>query len=288
MFDWENMRHFLAVAKSGTLSGAARELRVDHATVGRRVAALEAELQTLLVERLPRSCRLTATGVLIVEQARRMESAAFDVSRQVKSQQVSLNGRVTLSASPVLATHFIAPRLFDFRQKYPQIQLSISANAHQVSLSRGEADIAVRHARPSEPSNIARRVGKMWFDLYTSRTYPDLSMPENWAFIAYEREFSDMPQQRWLLDIVGNRKVACELSDISSHMVAALSGVGVAGLPCFLGDADPRLIKLEHDGMAFSRDVWLVTHRDMKRSAIVRTVMDYFAESFASNMELRP
>ena len=211
MFDWENMRHFLAVARAGTLSGAARELGVDHATVGRRVAALEAEMQTLLVERLPRSCRLTAAGVLAVEQARHMESAAFDVTRQMKSQQVSLNGRVSLSASPVLATHFIAPRLFDFRRRYPQIQLSISAQAHQISLSRGEADIAVRHVRPSEPSNVARRVGTMLFDLYASRTYPDLATPENWAFIAYESEFADMPQQQWLLEIAGNRPIACEL-----------------------------------------------------------------------------
>lgn len=288
MFDWENMRHLLAVAKSGTLSGAARELGVDHATVGRRVAALEAQLQTPLVERLPRSCRLTAAGLLTVEQARRMESAAFDVTRHVKARQVSLSGRVTLSTSPVLATHFIAPLLFDLRQKYPQIQLSISAHAHQVSLSRGEADIAVRHMRPTEPSNVARRVGKMCFDLYASRTYPDLSVPENWAFIAYEREFSDMPQQKWLLEIAGSRQVACELSDISSHMVAARSGVGVAGLPRFIGDADPGLIKLEHNGMSFSRELWLVTHRDMKRSAIVRAVMDYFAQSFANNVELRP
>ncbi|QJI37119.1 LysR family transcriptional regulator [Pseudomonas sp. ADAK13] len=288
MFDWENMRNFLAVAKSGTLSGAARELGVDHATVGRRVAALEAELQTVLVERLPRACRLTAAGAVIAEQARRMESVAFDVTRQVKSDQVSLNGRVTLSASPVLTTHFIAPRMLDFRQKYPDIQLSISAQAHQVSLSRGEADIAVRHVRPSEPSNVARRVGTMRFELYASHIYSDLPIPENWAFIAYQKEFSDMPQQRWLLEIAGNRKVVCELSDISSHLIAARSGVGVAGLPCFLGDADSALIKLEHDGMSFSRDIWLVTHRDMKRSIIVRTVMDYFAESFANNMDLRP
>ncbi|AMS21431.1 LysR family transcriptional regulator [Pseudomonas synxantha] len=288
MFDWENMRHLLAVAKAGTLSGAARELRVDHATVGRRIAALEAQLHTPLVERLPRSCRLTAAGVLIVEQALRMESAAFDITRQVKSRQVSLSGRVTLSASPVLATHFIAPRLGDFRQQYPQIQLSISAQAHQVSLSRGEADIAVRHLRPREPSNVARRVAKMDFDLYASRAYAHLCSPAQWAFIAYEKAFADMPQQQWLLQIAGERAVACELSDISGHLVAARSGVGVAGLPCFLADADPQLIRLEHDSAGFSRDIWLVTHRDMKRSALVRTVMDYFAQAFARDLALKP
>ena len=286
MFDWESIRYLLAVAKAGTLSGAARELHVDHATVGRRVAALEAELRTPLIERLPRSCRLTAAGASIVEQARQMESAAFNVAREVKSRQVSLTGRVTLNASPVLATHFLAPRLFEFRQKYPEIQLSISAQAHQISLSRGEADIAVRHVRPSEPSNVARRVGSMSFDIYASRTYPDLSTPERWVFIAYEREFYDMPQQKWLLDIADSRAVACELSDISGHLIAARSGVGVAGLPCFLGDVDATLVKLDHENALFSREIWLVTHRDMKRSAIVRTVMDYFAECFATDPKL--
>lgn len=288
MFDWESMRYLLAVAKAGSLSGAARELHVDHATVGRRVAALEAALRTPLIERLPRSCRLTPAGASVVEQARQMESAAFNVTREVKSRQVSLAGRVTVSASPVLATHFFAPRLRAFRQKYPQIQLSICAQAHQISLSRGEADIAVRHVRPSEPSNVARRVGRMSFDLYASRTYPDLSTPERWAFIAYEPTFHNTPQQQWLLEIAAGRPVACELSDISGHLMAARSGVGVAGLPCFLGDVDSALVKLPHEHALFSREIWLVTHRDMKRSTLVRTVMDYFAECFATDEKLSP
>jgi len=255
MFDWESMRYLLAVAKAGTLSGAARELRVDHATVGRRVAALEAELGIPLIERLPRSCHLTPAGDQVVEQARQMESAAFNVTRDVRSRQVSLTGRVTVSTSPVLATHFFAPRLFEFGQKYPEIQLSFSAQAQQVSLSRGEADIAVRHARPTEPSNVARRVGSMLFDIYASRIYPDLATPERWAFIAYEQAFYDMPQQKWLLDIADGRPVACELSDISGHLIAAKSGVGVAGLPCFLGDADAGLVKLAHENALFSREI---------------------------------
>lgn len=283
MFDWENMRHFLAVAQAGTLSGAARALRVDHATVGRRLAALEAELQTPLVERLPRACRLTAAGVRIAEHAAQMESAAIAVTRQAKSQQASLQGQVTVNASPVLTTHFIAPRLADFHATYPGIQLSINAEVRQVSLSRGEADVAVRHTRPREPSNIARRVGTMPFALYASRRYPALATPERWTFIAYADQYADMPQQRWLLEIARDRPVSCELSDISSHLVAARGGAGVAGLPCFLGDADAELIRLEHDDRQFLRDIWLVTHREIKRSTLVRAVIDYFAEAFVND-----
>lgn len=95
-----------------------------------------------------------------------------------------------------------------------------------------------------------------------------------------------MPQQKWLLDIADNRRVVCELNDIGGHLAAARSGIGVAGLPCFLGDADPGLVKLDHDNALFSRDIWLVIHRDMKRSPVIRAVMDYFAECFAMDPKL--
>ncbi|PXW23322.1 LysR family transcriptional regulator [Paraburkholderia caballeronis] len=280
MADWENLRHFLAVARAGTLSGAARALHVDHATVSRRVAALEAELNVPLVERLPRSCRITAAGMQVFEQARLMEGAAFAIERQSQARQTTLLGRVTLSASPVLTSFFLAPRMADFQARYPGIQLSVTAEARQISLSRGEADIALRHARPTDASNVARRIGRMPFALYASRDYPVLATPDHWRFIAYDERFASMPQQHWLLGMAGGRAVGCELSDIGSHLVAVRSGAGVAGLPCFLGDAHADLVRLDHGESGFSRDIWLVTHRDLKRSTTVRAVMDYLAESF--------
>lgn len=277
MFDWEDFRHFLAVARAGTLSGAARSLHVDHATVGRRLAALETELQVALVERLPRACRLTPMGVQVYEQAKAMESAAFTVQRLARASQEPLNGTVTLSAPPVLVTHLLAPRLTDFRHAHAGIRLSVSAQAQQVSLSRREADVALRLVRPTESSSVVRKLGHMPFALYASRHYVAAHRPEDWSFIAYDAQFADMPQQRWLLDIAGKRAVGCELSDIGSHLAAARAGAGVAGLPCFLGDAEPALLRLEHAASAFSRDIWLVVHRDVRRAAPVRAVMDFVA-----------
>lgn len=280
MKDWEHIRHFLAVARAGTLSGAARLLHVDHATVSRRLAALEAEMKQQLVERLPRACRLTAAGTQLFEQAKIMEGAGYAIDRLKQTQLTSLHGRVTLSTSPILALHFLAPRMADFQAKYPGIQLSVRAEARQVSLNRGEADIALRHARPTAASNVARRIGLMPFALYANPAYPALATPQYWRFIAYDERFADMPQQQWLLAIAKERPIGCELSDIGSHLIAARSGAGVAGLPCFLGDAYSDLVKLEHCGPSFSREIWLVTHRDLKRSAIVRAVMDYLVTCF--------
>ena len=275
MFDWENMRYFMAVAREGTLSGAARTLRVDHATVSRRLGTLEAELQMQLVERLPRACRLTESGTQILELAQRMETAAFGIARHARAHQAPLDEKVTLSAPPVLATHLLARHLADLRAAHPNIQLAVLAQLQQVSLSRREADIALRLVRPKESSNVIRRIGRMPFALYAHRDYAASVASADWTFIAYDDSLADMPQQRWLLEIAGSRPVVCELSDISSHLAASRTGAGVAGLPCFIGDADADLVRLEHDGDAFARDIWLVVHRDLRRLKPVRVVMDY-------------
>jgi DNA-binding transcriptional LysR family regulator len=277
MSDWENFRYFLAVARSGTLSGAARSLRVDHATVSRRLSALEAGLQVALVERLPRSCRLTPLGVQVLEQAKAMEASAFAIERTARASQAPLAGKVTLSAPPVLVTHLLAGQLASFRKEFAGIELSISAQAQQISLSRREADVALRLVRPKESSSVVRKLGRMSFALYASPDYAALHLPEEWTFIAYDAQFAQMPQQQWLLGIADKRLVGCALSDISSHAVAARSGVGVAGLPCFLGDRDAGLVSLDYQGPAFYRDIWLVVHRDLRRSAPVRAVMDFAA-----------
>lgn len=283
MFDWENLRHFLAVGREGTLSGAARALRVDHATVSRRVAALEDELQMTLVERLPRSCRLTPDGNQIFEQAKTMEASAFAMERHARTGRAPLNGRVSISAPPVLSTHFLASRMAAFRLAYPGIQLAVTAEPHQVSLSRGEADVAIRLARPKELSYVVRRIGRMPFGLYASRRYPALHDPDKWVFIAYDARFSHVPLPQWLSRVAGQRPVCCELNDINSHLIAARSGAGVAGLPCFLGDADKTLTRLEEPDIPFQRDIWLVIHRELKRSKPVQAVMEYMGNAFLND-----
>lgn len=278
MFDWENCRHFLAVARTGTLSGAARLLGVDHATVSRRLNAFEASLRASLVERLPRACRLTPMGLRVYEQVKVMESAAFAVERLAFAEQEALTGKVTLGAPPVLATHLLAPRLAEFRQQFPHLQLSIAAQAQQVSLSRREADVVLRLVRPEEPSSVIRKLGQMRFGLYASAAYLAQHEARDWTFVAYDAQFADMPQQKWLLGIAGNRPIGCELSDITGHLAAARASAGVAGLPCFLGDAAPELVRVGQDEAPFARDIWLVVHQDLRRSAPTRAVMDFFAK----------
>jgi DNA-binding transcriptional LysR family regulator len=286
MLDWEDIRHFLAVAQSGTLSGAARNLKVDHATVSRRLAALEAALDVRLIDRLPRSCRLTAIGTQVFEQAVEMEAGAHGIARLAKAAHTPLFGRVTLSAPPVLVAHLFAEQLARFRAEYPDIRLSLAAQGQPISLSRREADVAVRLVQPDEAGSVMRKIGTMAFGLYAHRSYVHLAAPERWQFVAFDESFAGMPQQLWLLGIAGGRPVACELNHISEHLIAVRAGVGVAGLPCFLGERDPDLVRIDEDLPPFARDIWLAVHRDLRKTPAVRAVMDFAAAVISENRDL--
>ena len=278
MFDWEDLRHFIAVGRVGTLSGAARELKVDHATISRRLTSLERDLQVRLVERLPRACRLTDMGSQVFTLALALQDDAFAIERAARASQSPLAGKVSLSVPPVLVASFLAQHLTEFRQRFPAIQLSVAGQAQQVSLSRREADIAVRLVRPTEPGSVVWKLGTMAFALYASRGYEALLHPERWEFIAYDVRFEDMPQQKWLRSLAGKRPISCELSDINSHHAAVRAGAGVGGLPCFLGDADEALLRVADNEPSFARDIWLVVHRDLKSAGPVRAAMDFLVE----------
>lgn len=278
MFDWENLRFFVAVAQSGSLSAAARRLKVDHATVSRRLNALEAELNMRLVDRLPRACQLTATGRQILEFAAKMEDNAFAIERLALAEQAPMQGTVTISAPPVLANNLFANHLHAFAQSHPGIRLAIASQARSVSLGRREADIAVRLFRPEEPQSVTRKLGEMAFGLYASRGYVQASESDNWAFIGYEAQYAEMPHQKWLQSIAQGRRIVCEVSDITTQQATARTGIGVAGLPVFMGDRDPALQRLLFDGEPFHREIWLVVHPDLRHSPMIRAVIDFIVD----------
>lgn len=278
MFNWEDLRYFLAVAQTGTVSGAARSLNVDHTTVGRRLTALEAALQVRLVDRLPRRWTLTDTGRCVLQLGAEMEANAFSIERATRAEHSPVVGKVTVSAPPVLVSNFFAKSVVTFRAQHPGIQLSLSGRANSVSLSRREADIAVRLFRPEEEGSVARRLGIMQFALYAAESYAHICRSSDWEFIAYDEEFDHTPQQQWLRKMAGNRPIVCEVSDITSQYAAVRAGVGIAVLPCFLAEPDGQLVRLHVDVEPFSREIWLVVHRDLRRAQPIRAVMDFITE----------
>jgi DNA-binding transcriptional LysR family regulator len=282
MLDWTDLHHFVVLAREGTLSAAARALGVDHVTVARRVAALEATTALKLVDRRARSYALTEDGRRIAATASTMEEAAFSVERAMQAAKPGISGEVSISAPPSLANALVAPRLITLRRQHPRILIKLIGEKRSASLSRREADIALRLSRPSEPGLIARRIGHFGFSLYGAPSYLKETPPHAFTFIAYDTSMEETPQQRWLKTIAGNRDIVLRTSDLENQAAAARAGLGLAALPHFLGEGDPRLERYESGEREVGRDVWLLVHRDLRRAPAVRAVMEFLVSCLKS------
>lgn len=268
--NWEDLRYFLAVASAGTLSGAARQLNVDQATISRRLAALEAELGTRLVNRQPRRAELTSLGHEVLKQAQAIEERMFSIKRLATTAHSELRAKITISAPPILARHFLAPHLLTLSQAMPQVQISVLSEPHFASLSRLEADLAMRLAPGIADSDIVKKIGQMEFALYAAPAYPGIAVPDQWEFIGYTEHQLSFDHKTWLYQVIGDRRVICEVADLSNQYEAACTGIGVAGLPCFLADSDPRLVKLPTTQRILNLSIWLALHPDRRNDRLVR------------------
>ncbi|WP_317201850.1 LysR family transcriptional regulator [Janthinobacterium sp.] len=274
---WDDIRVFLALAREDSLSGAARALGVEHSTVARRVDALEQVLGLRLFDRLPRGWRLTPEGETLCAQAQRIEEEALAFGRAAAGAS-ALRGTVRISAPPVLASHFLAPRLGPLRQRWPGIALELIGEARDANLTRREADLALRLTRPSAPGLLARAIGEMGFGLYAT---PDWlrRAPDEWEFLGYDESFRQTPQEQWLQGCAGARPFALRANDLATLHQGARAGLGVALLPHFLGAGDAALRRVPGVDCPTRRKLWLVMHPDLRRSPRVRAVADAVAEA---------
>ncbi len=277
MPDWENLRYFLILARSGTLSGAARQVAVEHATVARRIAALEEELGVRLVDRRGRRLSLTSAGERIAEITGRMSAQAEAIERAAAGGRVEIAGQVTVSASPALAATMLAEPIVELRRRYPGLLIRVLAEHRYLSLDHREADIAVRLERPTSGDLTATRVGAVIFHLYGNREYLKATAVSDWAFIGYDELLDATPPQVALRRLAGDEPLALRSSTVELQLALVRVGAGVAALPDFIAAGDPMLSRAQPDEIA-RREVWLVFHTDLKSSVPVRTVANGLRE----------
>jgi len=285
MFDWQDLYFFTVLARTRSLSAAARELEVEHATVGRRVDALEKALGLRLVDRLPRSRPLTEEGRALAALAERMSTLATDVERLSRMASIDVAGTVKVSAPPSIATHCITPNIPRLRSLHPRLNIVLLPSTRLAALDKGEADIAIRTVRPEENALVRRKVGKVRFGLYATPSFRTLA-EERWTFIAYDQARDHLPQQAWLHQLRGNRSVVFAASDLASQQMAARLDVGAVVLPTIIGDQDSSLVRLPVSTEGPTRDVWLVVYPDLRRSPAVKVVMDFLVGCIQAEPQL--
>jgi DNA-binding transcriptional LysR family regulator len=279
--DWGHLRFFLAMARTGSLSRAAKRLGVDRNTVARRVAALEAALGLALFERGPQGWTRTAGGDELADLAGRVEEDVLALARHADARDRALTGSVRLTTAAHLATHLLAPAVPLLRQRHPGLVLEIAADQRNFDLTRREADLAVRMGRPRDSGLVTRRLCELAYGLYAAQgSAPAERREADFAqdpFLGFDESLASAPQERWLARVGPDRQVVFRTNSTASLQAAARRGVGVALLPRYIGDADPMLRRVEApDPPAY--EVWLLVHGDLRRTPRVRAVIEWLDE----------
>lgn len=275
--DWEDVRFFVALARHGSLSATARAVTVNHATVARRLAALEQALGTKLFKRRPSGYELTAAGRRALEAADAMESAATALSR-LESEK-ALTGLVRISATPSLAETFLIPRLVALQQQHPMLDLEVSAERRPVSLQRHQSDVALRLGRPERGELMVRRIANLAYRFYANPAWRD-RVREGAApcFIGFDEGGAHFPESTWLARRFGNARLSFRCNDYIGQIAAARAGYGIAVLPHFLAAGDPALVKVRLSEMPPARELWLLTRHDAAKTPRIRVVTDFLLD----------
>jgi DNA-binding transcriptional LysR family regulator len=276
--DWDDLRVFVALARAGSLSATARELRVSHATVGRRIAALEEALGRTLFDRRADGYVLTAEGAGVLELAAEMEERAQGILRRA-DQEAGLTGTVRLTAPEPMAERFLIPRLAALHRRHPGIALEVVSDPRSLSLAKREADLAVRLARPREGELVTRRLARLAYGVYVA---PD---GDTAAWVGLDESLAHLPEAQWLARHAAGARLVLRANTLTGQLAAARAGFGKALLPRWFADEQGGLIALPPPAPPPVREVWLVVHPDLKDVPRVRAVIDAVVAAFEEEQE---
>jgi DNA-binding transcriptional LysR family regulator len=283
-FDWDDLRYFLAVARAGRLTTAARRLHVDHATCSRRIAALESALATKLFERRPQGYFLTTQGESLVPIAEAMEGQALAAQGEVGGKNLAISGTVRIGAPDGFSTYFLAPRIGQLTKAYPDLEVQLVATPRLLSLSKREADIAVSLNRPQEGKVAARKLTDYDLGLFASRGYLETAKPIrtlddlfDHPVIGYVDDLIFSPELNYLDEVARGLRATLQSSNLIAQMTATIAGAGLCVLPRFMTAQQPDLLRVLPRLVSLRRSFWLTVHADLRELARIRAAVDFLS-----------
>lgn len=283
--DWNDLRYFLAVARTSRLTDASRRLGTDHATVSRRIKSLEQALGTTLFGRSPRGYVLTEAGEWLLVYAESMESTAARIQSEIAGENMTLAGAVRVGAPDGFGTHFLAPRIGTLCDRHPQLDLQIVAMPRIFSLSKREADIAIGLAQPTVGRLVSRKLTDYHLHLYASGDYlRDRGPIEHSAdinahpVVGYIPDLIFAPELDYLPQVSPQLKPRLTSSNLVAQLRATRAGAGLCVLPDFMTADYPDLVPVLPGEIEITRTFWLILHADLRETARVRAVADFIAE----------
>lgn len=285
-FDWNQIKAFLATAEEGSLSAAARALKTTQPTVGRQVSALEGALGVTLFERAGRSFRMTAAGRDLLDHVRAMGDAASRISMVASGQSQQVAGRVSVTASELLAAGFLPPVMQKLRQEAPGIEIEIIASDRLEDLTRRDADIAIRHVRPEQPELIARQLPDFTARFIAAKGYIDQHGHPLTGDDLTGHHFIAPRDAGAMLSVLEGYGISIPEKQLSLRTDSGVvmwemmrAGLGIAILPDGLWPDTADIAPVLEDMPPIVFPVWLATHRELHTSRRIRIVFDALAEA---------
>jgi DNA-binding transcriptional LysR family regulator len=285
MIAWDDIRYFLAVARGGSVRSAAERLGVNHSTVLRRVAQLEQRLGARMFEKLPSGYRLTAAGEEVLEFAEQMEASSNKLETRVFGRDQSVRGLLRVTLAPPLATHLLMPDFAEFARLHPDIEMEILSSGELANLTNREADVAIRvvYDRKTLPLNLHGLKGPELFGgVYMSRKR-----------LATWRAGAPDPIRLFVISLFGvpdwarEGKVRTSLAPFrttgaDAQIAAVRQGLGITTLPCFVGDADPLLVRVPGTDLHMYGTLWLLTQGETRKTKRVRLFTEFMSRRLAA------
>jgi molybdate transport repressor ModE-like protein len=288
--DWNGIQYVLAVADKGSLVAAARDLGVSHTTVLRRIRAFEERLKARLFERRTTGHVLSPAGEALVAAARSIQETLRDAERRIVGEDLRLEGSVRVTTTDTLF-HTVLPRvLAGFGAEHPDVRIDLSTTNAMLNLTRRDAEVAVRPSKEAAPTYLGRRVSEVAFALYASPKYLERTAARTdlgrHRWVALDESLARTTIARWMARELDDAPVAMRVDSLTALCHGAVAGIGVAALPCYLGDGTRGLRRVRGPIPEMATELWVLTHEDLRRTARIRALTDWLVDELSKEREL--
>jgi DNA-binding transcriptional LysR family regulator len=288
--DWDDLRFFLAVSERRSISGAAKLLNVNHSTVLRRLASLEKRLGSRLFDRLPGGYEMTAQGEELRNQLRGVSEQIEKAERNLSGRDLNLSGTIRITTTDTLMHGLLMPYLAEFHDLNPATQMEVVINNTFLSLTRREADVAVRPSNIVPENLLGRRVGRLRTAIYASKNYlKKNNRKKQWAahdWVAPEEALSHLTQAKWMRENIPEDRVVARADSLVAMVAAVRYGMGVGMLLCLLADEETELVRLAEPVDELDTDLWILTHPALKGVARIKAFTGFLYDRLSRSDKL--
>jgi len=284
--NWDNLRYVLMVASKGSIAAAARELEVNRSTVLRRINTFQQNLNCRIFDRGDSGYVLTPEAEKMIDAAREVESTLLDMQRQIAGHELKLEGELRVTTTDTFMQSLLGPHLASFQRKHPHIVVDVLMTNNILDLNRRDADVAFRPTLHADANLIGRRLCDVEFGIYATQELLSGVDPENifaGRWIGFVDSILQTPIGAWFSAAVDTDNIGLRCDSFVAVRAAAESGIGLALLPCLLGEASSILIRLPVDTSELTIGLWALAHPDLVRSARVHAFIEHFSEALGEN-----